>query len=222
LSLASQRGAHLNDPGAELLDRVSGFWSRSGRYVLAGVGTVAAIGLIAFFTLRARAAAEEQAAGRLAEANIYFWQGDYTRSLTMARQISEQFGSTPSGVDALRLAGDDAFWNGDFKGATEHYRRYLDRVKRGAIHDAVRRSYAYALESDRQFRPAAEAYESLVGAFDRESSAECLTSAARCYRNLGQTADAAKRLQRVLDEFGETSYANAARTHLGELTGGSS
>ncbi len=212
----------MEDPGAALLDRASEFWRRSGRFVMAGSGILAAIALVAVFTLRARAAAEEQAAGRLAEANIYFWQGEYARSLTLARTVAEQFGSTPSGIDALRLAGDDNFWNGDFKAAVEQYRRYLEKTRGGAIHDAVRRSYAYALESDRQFKPAAEAYESLVGKFDRESSAEFLAAAARCYRALDQPAEATRRLQRLIEEFGETSYANTARIHLGELSGGSS
>ena len=57
----------------------------------------------------------------------------------------------------------------------------------------------------------------LVGKLDRESSAEFLTAAARCYRALGQTDEAAKRLRRVIDEFGETSQAVIARVRLGEL-----
>ncbi len=71
-------------------------------------------------------------------------------------------------------------------------------------------------------RAAADVYESLVGKFDRESSAEFLAASARCHRALNQPAEAARRLRRLLDEFGETPYANIARVHLGEITGGSS
>jgi tetratricopeptide (TPR) repeat protein len=222
LSLASQRRAHIADPGAQILDQIAAFWTQYNRIALAVVGTLAAIAAIAFFTLRARAAAEAEAAGQLAESNILFWQGEYTRSLQVAKQVAEQFGSTPSGTDALRLAGDDSFWNGDFKGSVDYYRRFLDRVKTGAVSDAVRRSYAYALESTGQAKAAADLYESLVGKFDRESSAEFLASAARCERTLHQPVEAQRLLRRLLDEFGETSYANSARTHLGELTSGAS
>lgn len=222
MPLASQRRAHIEDPGARILDRIAAFWNQYNRIALAAVGTLAVIAAIAFFTLRARAAAEEQAAGQLAEGNILFWQGEYTRSLQVAKQVAEQFASTPSGADALRLAGDDAFWNGDFKGAVDFYRRFLDRVKAGSVSDAVRRSYAYALESTGEAKAAADLYQSLVGKFDRESSAEFLASAARCYQTLHQPASAQHLLRRLLDEFGETSYANNARTHLGELTGGAS
>jgi tetratricopeptide (TPR) repeat protein len=218
----SQRRGHIEDPGAELLERAGSYWTRYGRILLGGIAAVAAVGAVVFFTLRARAAAEDQAAGQLAEANILFWQGEYSRSLQIAKQVADQFAATPSGVDALRLAGDDSYWNGDFKFAVEQYRRYLDKTKTGVVRDAVMRSYAYALESDHQYRPAADAYDGLVGKFDRESSAEFIASAARCYRALGQPAEAVKRLRRLLDEYGETTYANTARVRLGELTGGSS
>ncbi len=217
MPLATQRRAHIDDPGAEIIDRLTSFWDRYGRITLGAIGILAAAGVIGFFTLRARAAAEDEASGQLTEANFYFWQGDYARSLQVAKQLSEQFPSTWSGVDALRIAADDAFWIGDWKTSTDYYRRYLDKDRSGVVSDAVRRSDAYALENDRQYKAAADLFESLVGKFDRESSAEFLSAAARCYRALGQTDEAAKRLRRVLDEFGETSQAMTARVRLGEL-----
>jgi tetratricopeptide (TPR) repeat protein len=166
--------------------------------------------------MRARAAAEEQASGRLAEATIFYWQGDYPRALQLSKQIYEQYGSTPSGNDAHRLAGDAAFWSGDFKAAITEYRRYLERDSRGLLADAARRSLAYALESDRQYEEA-EAYEALVGKFDRTSSAEFLMGAARAYRDGKKPQLAIERLQRLVDEFGETSYTGTALIELAEL-----
>jgi tetratricopeptide (TPR) repeat protein len=215
--LATQRRSHIEDPGAAFLDRMTSYWERFGRITLGAVGVLGAAGLVVFFTLRARAADENEASGQLAEASYFFWQGDYTRSLQVAKQLSEQFPSTWSGVDALRMAGDDCYWNSDWKTAVDYYRRYLEKNRSGVVSDAARRSYAYALESDRQHKAAAEQFESLVGKFDRESSAEFLSAAARCYRALGQPDEAVKRLRRVLDEYGETSQALPARVRLGEL-----
>jgi len=218
LTLESKAG-RLEDKGAELLDKITSTWNRYGRIVLIGLGVVAVVAAGLFFTWRTRANAEEQAAGRLAEANLFFWQGDYARSLQTARQVAEQWPGTPSGVDARRLAGDDQFWGGKFKESIAEYRRYLERRKTGIVADAVRRSLAYALESDRQYKEAAPLYEGLVGKFDRESSAEFLYATARCYREMSQPAEADKRLQRLLDEFGETTYANRARLARAEMAG---
>lgn len=217
MSLQSQGRSRLHDPGAELLDRVSGFWSNYGRMLLIAVGLIAAVAAVSYFMLQTRNRAEEQAAGQLAEANLLFWQGEYARSQEVAKRVGDQFGSTPSGVDALRIAGDDAYWLGDFKGAADSYKKYLGKKSSGTVADAARRSYAYALESGGQPAAAATEYEALVGRFDRESSSEFLSAAARCYQTLGQPAEALKRLQRLVDEFGETSYAQSARVRMGEL-----
>ncbi len=212
-----RKAARLEDPGARLLDALTSTWARLGRAILIGLGVLAVVVAGALLTLRSRAAAEEQAAGQLAEANVLFWQGDYARSLQSARQTIEQWPGTRSGLDALRLAGDDQFWLGSFKDAVAQYRRYLARAKTGLVADGVRRSLAYALENDHQYKEAAATFTGLVGTFDRESSAEFLFSAARCYRELNQPREAEQTLQRLLDEFGETSYANRARMLKAEL-----
>jgi tetratricopeptide (TPR) repeat protein len=219
LALQIRKSARIEDPGAELLDRFSGYWARFGRIALGVAGVTVAAAAVGFLSVRSRAANEERAAGELAEASVLYWRGDYVNSLARARQIIQQFPSTPSGIDAHRLAGDNAYWNGDMKTAITEYRAYLDRQKNGVLADAVRRSLAYALESDGKNIEAAAAYEGLVGKLDRESSAEFLAAAARCYRAAGQPAEAVKRLQRLIGEFGETSFASPARMELAEISG---
>ena len=218
MPLETQQRTRLEDPGAEVLERATALWDRYGRVVAIGLALLAAVGVLGFFALRARASQEEQAAAALAEAHVLFWQSDFAKSAELARQVGARYPTTPSGIDSHRLAGDDAFWSGDFKTAVTEYKQYLDKVKSGLLADAARRSYAYALDSDGQYLEAAKVYEGLVGKFDRTSSAEFLVAAARCYRQLGRPAEALPRLRRVDQEFGETSYAQAARIRIAELT----
>jgi tetratricopeptide (TPR) repeat protein len=217
--LTLHKAEKLHDPGAELLDQAAGMWARYGRIVLIVAGVVVAAAVLVFFTLRSRDQAEAAAAGRLAEANVLYWQGDYQRSLEQARQVAQQYGSTPSGVDAHRLAGDNAYWKGDYKLAIEEYQAYLSRQKTGLLADAVRRSLAYAFESAGRHQEAAQAFAGLVGVFDRETSAEFLSAAARCETAAGRPAEALKHLQRIVDEYGETAGANVARIQIAELSG---
>ena len=215
--MSVQRSARLDDPGAELLTRTTDLWSRYGRIASVAALALLGVGALVYFTMRSRAATEEQAAGRLAEANLLYWQGEYKRSLEIARQVAQEYPSAPSGIDAHRLAGDNAYWDGDFKTAVNEYQAYLSKAKSGVLADAARRSLAYALESDHQYSAAAATYLKLVGVFDRESSAEFLYAAARCERAASQPAEAKKHLQRLIDEFGETSYASLARIEAAEL-----
>ena len=217
MPLHTQQSTRLEQPGAELMVPVMRFWERYGKLTLGVVAGLVVVGAIGYFSLRSRQASEEAAAGKLAEASLLYWQGDYQRSLQLARETAEQYAATPSGRDAHRQAADAAYWGGDFKTAVAEYRRYLATTPGGLLADAARRSLAYALESDRQFAEAVKEYDALVGHFDRSSSAEFLLAGARCLAAARQIPPAIQRLQRVLDEFGETEYANQARTELAEI-----
>lgn len=213
-------GSQLHDEGGEALDRLQSFWERWGRAALAVVAVAVIVGGGLYFLRRSQENREGQAAAKLAEANALYWQGDYARSTEVAKQVVQQYGGTPSGADALRLQGDNAFWSGDFKGAAEQYKSYLKKVSRGLLADAARRSLAYALESDKQYAEASKTYDALVGKFDRNSSAEFLWASARCQRALAQPAEAVARLKRLEAEFGETSYARAALITIAEIEAG--
>lgn len=217
MSLESRRGTQLHDPGAELLDRVGGIWSEYGRFILGGLVAVAAVvaGVIMF--QRGQENTRALAAQRLAEATVFFWQGDYPRSIDLSRQVIDQYGSTPAGLDAHRLMGDNAFWTGDYKTAIEEYRAYLNGAPDGILADAARRSLAYALETDGQYAEAATAYGSLVGSFDRETDGEMLLAAGRSWIAAGNTAEAKQELERLVNQFGDTSSARRGRELLAEI-----
>ena len=217
MALHTHQPARLTQPGDELLVPLRSFWDNYSRIAIGVVVGLVAVGVIGYLALHSRAAAEDAAAGKLAEASVYYWQGDYQRSLALAKETADQYGSTASGRDAHRQAGDAAYWGGDFKTAVAEYRRYLATNPKGLLADAARRSLAYALESDGQYAEAVTEYEALVGHLDRGSSAEFLVAAARCLEAAHQIPAAVQRLQRVVDEFGETDYANQARISLAEL-----
>jgi TolA-binding protein len=208
----------MHDPGAEMVDRMTAYWDRYGRTVLVALAGVVVIAAVAFLTVRHNADQNNLASKALAESDYLFRRGDLERAKTTAQQVSKTYGSTPSGTDAHRIAGDASFWSGNFKDAVTEYKAYLAKGTTGLPADCVRRSLAYALDNDKQTTEAAKVYDQVAGSFDRESSAEMLYAAARCYRAAGNNAEAIKRLQRISLEFGETTYAVKARVKLGELS----
>jgi TolA-binding protein len=217
LSLESRKTS-LDDPGAELIDRATGLWERYGRIALVVVVGLVALGVGTYYVLAGRARRENAAAEKLAQANDLFWRADYDRSRTLALEVSRQYTGTPSGTDALRIAGDNAYWRGNWKDAITDYRAYLKKSGSGLIANTVRRSLAYALESDGQLAEATALFDQLVGAFERESSGEMLFAAARCLLAQGKTDEGKQRLQRILDEFPDSSYQLQARIELARLS----
>jgi tetratricopeptide (TPR) repeat protein len=216
LSLESRKTA-LEDPGAELLDRATGLWDRWGRYAMGAVVGIAVVAIAGYYIVAGNARKENAASEKLAEANDLFWRADYDRSRQIAQDVTRQYPGTPSGIDALRIAGDDAYWRGNWKDAITDYKAYLGKVKSGVLATTVRRSLAYALESDGQYQEAANTFDQIVGELDRESSGEFLYAAARCYMALNKPDEAKKRWQRILDEFPDSSYQLQARIDLARL-----
>jgi tetratricopeptide (TPR) repeat protein len=207
----------MEDPGADLLDKISRVWEQYGRIVLGSVVGVAVVGLAVYYVTAGNARRENEASEKLAEANNLFWRADYDRSRQMAQDLSKQYSGTPSGTDALRISGDDAYWRGNWKDAIADYNAFLAKNGSGLIADAVRRSLAYAQESNGQFADAAATYLKLVGVFDRESSGELLYASARCQIAANKPDEAKKLYQRIIDEFPDSSYQNQARIALGRM-----
>lgn len=217
MSLETQK-SHIEDPGADLLDRAQGLWNRYGQPLLIALLVVAAGAIGTYYWMNGQARQENAASEKLAQANDLFWRADYDRSRTLAQEVSKAYPNTPSGIDALRIAGDDAYWRGNWKDAIADYEAYLKKNSSGIIANGVRRSLAYAQESTGQFEAAAGNFDKLIGVFDRESSGELLFSSARCLVAAKKPDDAKTRLQRILDEFPDSGYQLQARMELGRLS----
>ena len=216
MSLESRKNA-LDDPGADLLDRATSLWDRYGRIVLGVVVGLAVVGVSAYYVMAGSARKENAASERLAEASDLFWRADYDRSRTIAQEVVKQYGDTPSGIDALRIAGDDAYWRGNWKDAAADYEAYLKKRSSGLLANAVRRSLGYAQESLGQYAAAAANFDQLVGQIDRETSGEMLFAAGRCLVADKKPEEAKKRYQRIIDEFPDSSFQAQARIELGKL-----
>ncbi len=192
-------------------------WARFGRIALIVLVALVTVGVGTYYVLAGRARRENTAAEKLAQANDLFWRADYDRSRQIALEVSRLYAGTPSGTDALRIAGDDAYWRGNWKDAITDYRAYLKKNGSGLLAMTVKRSLAYALESDGQLAEAVTFYDQLVGAFERETSGEMLYAAARCLMAQGKNDEAKRRLQRILDEFPDSSFQVQARLELARM-----
>jgi len=207
----------MDEFGLQGLDRLRALWDAYQKIILGVGGAIVAAVIVGVFTIRARDEANATAAGRLAEAGLQYWQGNYQGSLSAAQQVAGQFAGTAAGRDAWRLAGDDQYWLGQFKDAAASYRKYLEHARPGLLTDGVKRSLAYALESDRQFDEAGKLFLEIAPRLDRESAADALMGAARCARASGRSAEAAALYRRVVDEFGDTGPARMARVYQAEM-----
>jgi tetratricopeptide (TPR) repeat protein len=195
-------------------------WAQQNLKIVLGVlgGIILLIGGLVFVQ-RANARAEAEAGRILAEASTNYWQGSYPRTIQLADQVIEGFGSTRAATDARRMKADALFWEGSFDTAATLYREVLDRDKRDSpVRAAVKQSLAYALESAKKPAEAAKLYQELADdAPNRAIAADLYMAAARSYAAANQIDLAKKTYTKVATEYKETNFSREADIALGEL-----
>jgi tetratricopeptide (TPR) repeat protein len=189
--------------------------------VAVGVGVVLAIALGAWMWSNANAKKESEARATLAEASTNYWSGNYVRTVQLADQVLGDAGGTKAAVDAKRMKADALFWQGSFDSAAVLYREVLAKERGDSpMRTAVQQSLAFALESKKEFAPAAELYEEIAKkAPDRQNAADFHMAAGRAWRGAGQPAKAKANFEKVATEYKETTFARDAEVALGELAG---
>jgi tetratricopeptide (TPR) repeat protein len=198
----------------------AGDWAqRNLRTIGIALGLVVAVILGTIWITKAQAKAEGEANRILAEASANYWQGGYTRTVQLADQVLEGYKSTKAANDARRMKADALFWMGSFDSAATLYSEYLSHERGDTpLRQAVSQSYAFALESKKDYAGAAKQYEALVpGAPDRASAADFYMNAARAYALAGQADKARAIYEKVSKEYKDTSFARDADVMLGEL-----
>jgi tetratricopeptide (TPR) repeat protein len=183
-------------------------------------GILVAAGLAVVWVQRAQARAEGEANRVLAEASANYWQGGYARAIQLADQVLSDYKTTRAANEARRMKGDALFWSGSFDSAATMYQDYLSHAgARTPVKDAVEQSLAFALESKRDFKGAAAAFEQLAStAPDRNSAADMLMCAARAYEEGAQPDKARALYMKVTNEYKDTTFGKDAEVFLGELS----
>jgi TolA-binding protein len=191
------------------------------RIVLAAVGIVVAVVVIGGLWFKSRADAEAKASGKLAEASALYWRGEYGPLSQRALDIRRDYPGTKAAAEATRMLGDSYFWQGDFKKAVDSYNEYLGKIPASSpLRPGVDRSIGQALESQRNFKAAAEQYEKAAREFpSRVDQADMYMSAGRAYEAMTDYAKAKDTFQKVADEYSDTPFSSDAEMRLGEIQG---
>ena len=161
LSLENRRAQRCEDPGAEMVDQLTVLWERYGRIVPRACSRPSWRSPASSYYHAPQNETQKNAASeKLAEANVLFWQGDYDRSQDRGQggrrlvRLHRQRASTPTASRATTPTG-----GATSRPRSTEYKAYLAREAQGMVADAVRRSLAYALESDKQYAEAAKLYD---------------------------------------------------------------
>ena len=167
------------------------------------IGLVVLVCIVAAALVGAHARKESalKASNQFADALTSFRTGDYKTAQEMFALISREHGSRREGVYASYFVGKCALETGKNIDATEAFDRYLSKSgKFPFFHDAAMEGKAVALENERRYEQAGDAYLELVKSIDTNSFMETtyLKRAAENFRLANQPQKSIGVLEQLL------------------------
>jgi len=156
------------------------FWLKHGRKILWGVAAIAVIGILTIYQQRKAADREEEAAGRLAQAN----------DPAALQAIAHDYPNKPMGAQALLRLGELHYAGGRLTEAATAYQEVVTRFPNNPLADAARLSQVAVIESQGDFAGAKTQYLQLASRPGSYLAVAAKVGAARCAEALGQTKEA--------------------------------
>jgi TolA-binding protein len=204
-------------------DEVAEFFMQSGEYVrehskkIAGLVVVALIVvLVVTVALRQRKAAEIEAQGWIARANLDLKQGNIDGAIQSYSTIMDRFRGTWSHSDANFFAANAHFMSGRYDSSLVLFERYLSLSKRREEFTAsAKLGVAQCLEELGRYQDAADSYLKVQREHpDDPLAPDAILGAGRCYELAGDLRLAESTYSDLLELYPDSNQANLARMPL--------
>lgn len=183
------------------------FWQQHGKKITWAIVAILAIGLIAAWRQRQATEHEESGAARLTQA----------MDENSLRQLSQEFGSSPVGAQALLRLADMQFAGGRPADAAATYQQFLSGFPAHALVDSAKLGQAAALEAQGNFEGAKTQYLQIASSINSYTAVAAKIGAARCAEALGQTKEARQRYEDVLPAVMKTPWETTIAIRLAVL-----
>ena len=207
------------DRVAEFLLETAGY-ARDNSKKLIGIVVVVVVGALIFTAaMRQRRAAELEAQGWLARANIDLKQGNIPSALQSYGTVMSRYRNTWSHSDANFFAANAHFYVGRYDSAMVLFERYLNlKKRRDQFTVSSKQGIAQCLEQLGRYQEAADNYLKVQREHPEGPLApDALLGAARCYEMAGDLRPAESTYSELLERYPDSNQANLARMPLLEI-----
>lgn len=207
-------------------DEVAEFFLETGQYVrehakrIAGVVIVALIAvLIVTVAVRERRAAELEAQGWIARANLDLKQGNVGGAIQSYSTVMDRFRGTWGHSDATFFEANADFMAGRYDSALVLFERYLNlKKRRDEFTVSSKLGIAQCLEQIGRYGDAADNYLKTQREHpDSPFAPDALLGAGRCYELAGDLSLAENTYGELIDRYPDSNQASLAKMPLLEI-----
>jgi TolA-binding protein len=198
--------------------KISDYLSEHFRELAMAVGGVVLVVALIFWFKWMKTRDEINASENLVQARTEYNKQDFAAAIPLLEKLVNEYSGTKSaGLGTIYLA--NAYMHTkDYANAEKYYKKYLDDVDDDPI---LSMSAAYGLadthEERGEYAKAAPLYEEAANKYEESYRApQFLISAARCFKQAGQTEGARRALQKLLDKYPKSALAEEAKLLMAE------
>ena len=187
--------------------------------ILAGLGGVAVVVLIAVLISRQEEQSAIEAQIRLGEAQIALYQANFPEAISKSEQVVAEYGDSPASRQALLLAANLKFESKNYSAAQVDFQTYLDDFgSDGPLGYSAWVGGAFCLEAQGDLTGAGGKFAGYADAHSQGLFAPiALKEAARCFKTAGNLGQAQALYQKIVVEYKKSDVAQVARSELKQM-----
>jgi len=188
-----------------------------------GVGAVLIILLLiaSFYYFQSKRRTALDAIADLSGAIALYSTGDFPNAIPRLENHLLRYGGTKSGAKALYFLANARYFQGNFDGALQDFKRFLERNPDDPLlSPSAQMGIAACYEQIEEWWEAAVGYEEVRKRYSESVLVpEALVSAGRCYEKLEEWDKAEQLYREVIENYPEKAFSADAETYLGLLIG---
>jgi len=192
-----------------------------GTKIGVGAGLIIFLLIASFYYFQSRRRTALDAIADLSAATALYATGNFPNAIPRLENHLLQYGGTKSGEKALYFLANARYFQGDFDGALQDFKRFLERSPDDLLlSPSAQMGTAACYEQIGEWWEAAEGYEEVRKRYPESVLVpEALVSAGRCFEKLDEWDEAERLYREVIENYPEKAFSADAETYLALLIG---
>ena len=194
------------------------YLNQHARNILMGTGVVVILIVASVIFSKTRAQKEQSSSVELTKGRIEYSTGNYSAAIDILKNLIDVYGNTTSGKAGIFYLADAYFQSGNYVNAEKYFQKYLDEADNDILSPSAMSGLAACFEQEGNYEMAAQKYRESADKYSKGFQApENYYNAARCYKLAGNVAEAKILLEKLIDQYPNSTYKNKAEISLAEM-----
>ena len=194
------------------------YLKQNSRAIMYGIGVAVLIILAGFIYSKKQAEKEASAVVELTKAKLAYFENDYAKAIPILKDLVENYGGSRGSNEGLFYLANAYYELKNYVNAERRYKQFLGKGNDDILLSSAMSGIAACLEQQKNYAVAAKMYREAAEKYNETFVApQNLYAAARCYALAGESEEARRLLNQIIENHSNSSLKSDAEVLLAEL-----